>query len=80
MERLKIDSYVKETQSGRLQYNILACLEDILTELKKITDQDTALNVIDHESINKEFKCECGRQFENSKQLRGHKMKCKGSG
>ena len=75
MERLKLDSYLKERATDRLQLNIYYALEDILEELRKLNGKG------DSKELSEEtFKCECGKTFENEKQLRGHKIKCKGVG
>jgi len=74
MERLKIDSYVADTQALRLNYNIWATLEEILVELKKLTGDKPQ-----EEPMKQAYKCDrCGKEFDEYKKLRGHKIKCRG--
>lgn len=83
MERLKLDSYLKERATDRLQLNIYYTLEDILEELKKLNSKGEPKELSDKTEFEMEhvsYYCECGKMFESEKQLRGHKIKCKGSG
>jgi len=85
MERFKIDSCLKVSPNDKLQLNMYYALEDILAELKNISEKLNTSEVkkpeVKQETKQEKFVCDrCGKEFDKKKQLAGHKIRCKGSG
>ena len=68
-----IDKSILNTE-GKILFNISEQLQEIITLLKPQEVKEVK------QEVKEEFKCSCGKPFETEKQLRGHKIRCKGGG
>lgn len=69
----KIDEFrVKGSVQNELLFNISEQLQELIALLKP-----QEVKEVKEFKEDKKFKCGCGKEFDNERQLRGHNIKCK---
>ena len=71
----QIDKSVLGTD-GKILFNIYEQLQEIISLLKPQEVKEEIKEPVKTEK----FKCNCGKTFDNERQLRGHQIKCKSKG